>query len=805
MKRVLFILCLFIAINGTAQAQSGSISGVVKTSDGYPAEFVNILLQDTQIGTVTDADGKYSLRQIKPGNYTLVASFIGMSSKSTSVTVRPGEVVQVSLITLQEDANQLHEIIISARKEEDQGNSQYVSKMPLRNLENPQVYNTVSSDLLKQQAITSFDDALRNVPGIYKLWESTGRSYGDGSSFYSLRGFEAQATMVNGLPGLTSGSLDPANIERIEVIKGPSGTLFGSSLISYGGLVNTITKKPYEGFGGEFSYLAGSFGLNRVTADINAPVQNGMNLRINTAYHTENSFQDAGFRKSLFVAPSLSYKIDDRLSFLINTEFMEEEKTNPTMLFLGRNTPLQFTNLEELNYNNKLSLTSNDLSVKNPRFILQGQMNYKLSEEWTSQTVLSRGVAKSDGYYTYVFDNQNGKEEFGLYASRQLGQTNTSDIQQNFIGDFKLGGMRHRLVVGLDYFTRNLINNSSEFAWIYNVNAQGEVNYVNFSGTTVEPRYLSKASVDNVLASAGRRNTNSKNGQLSVYASDVIDLSPQLIAMASLRLDYFNSEGDMSSDDDDFNQTVLSPKFGLIYQPFEDKLSVFANYMNGFSNVAPLQVADADGSNIRVKAFEPEHANQFEFGLKTKLFSEKLHTTISYYDIKVDNVVTADPDNFYNRIQGGKIQSRGAELDLQANPIEGLSIIAGYSYNDSEVLEGEETSVWLETGIRPVNSGPKNLFNAWANYTLKQGKLSGLGFGFGGNFSSELQVLDSQLTGSFFLPSYTILNAAVNYSTPKFRIALNVNNLTDKEYYSGYTTINPQKPRNIVASLAYSF
>src|SRR3546814_3383774 len=79
-------------------------------------------------------------------------------------------------------------------------------------------------------------------------------------AYYSMRGFSVQPTMVNGLPGLTNGSLDPAGIERIDVIKGPSGTLFGSSLISYGGLLNTITKKPYRGFGGEVSYVAGSLG-----------------------------------------------------------------------------------------------------------------------------------------------------------------------------------------------------------------------------------------------------------------------------------------------------------------------------------------------------------------------------------------------------------------------------------------------------------------------------------------------------------------------------------------------------------------
>src|SRR5690606_120551 len=127
------------------------------------------------------------------------------------------------------------------------------------------------------------------------------------------------------------------------------------------------------------------------------------------------------------------------------------------------NTPLQFANMEELNYNPKLSLTSNDLSVKNPRYNLQGQMNYKISDQWTSQTVISRGQTKSEGYYSYLYDNENGLEEFSLWISDQQGHVNTTDIQQNFIADFNHANMRNRLVVGLDYFSRNVVDNSSGY------------------------------------------------------------------------------------------------------------------------------------------------------------------------------------------------------------------------------------------------------------------------------------------------------------------------------------------------------
>lgn len=805
MQRIYLILALLFTHLSAIGQTSGIVKGTVKTVDGNPADHVNISIEGTSRGAVADWKGFFEIKNLSPGTYTIVASFVGLESQKQSIVVKAGEVTKVEF-TLNESAQQLGEIVISSNRQIQE--SPYVAKLPLKSIENPQVYSTISTELLRHQAVTNFDDALRNVPGIHKLWESTGRASGDGSSYYALRGFEAQATMINGLPGLTSGSLDPANIERIEVIKGPSGTLFGSSLVSYGGLVNTVTKKPYNGFGGEIGYTAGSFGLNRVTADINSPLNGDqVILRVNTAYHTENSFQDAGFRKSFFVSPTLAIKASDRLSFLVVTEFMQEEKTNPAMLFLGRNSPLQFRNLEDLNYNKDLSLTSNDLSVKNPRYNLQAQMTYTLSDKWTSQTVLSRGLARSEGYYSYLYDNENGRKEFSLWISDQQGNITSSDIQQNFIGDFKIGKMRNRLVVGLDYFSRNMIDNSTGYSWVHNVNAQGDVNYDYPYTEQVETTetYLTRSSIDNLLATSGRSNSNSKDAAYSVYVSDVINLTPKLLAMASLRVDYFDTEGDVTTEDDDYNQTTLSPKFGLLYQPIADKLSIFANYMNGFRNVAPRSTADANGENVRIKAFEPEHANQLEVGVKSNVASDKVTATVSYYDIRVANLVTGDPENIYNSLQSGKVQSKGFEIDLTATPLKGLNLIAGFSHNDSKVLEGDEANIWLETGRRPIYAGPSDLFNAWATYTIIKGPLNGFGAGFGGNYVSALNILDSQVTGTFVLPSYAVMNASVFYNTSSFRVALNVNNLTDKAYFTGYSTINPQKPRNAVVSLSYKF
>ena len=682
----------------------------------------------------------------------------------------------------------LKEVIVNTNKYKyKREKSTTVSKIPLNNIENPQVYNTVTSELLKEQVVTNFNDALKNATGITRLWESTGRG-GDGAEYFSMRGFAVQPTMINGLPGINNGSIDPANVDNIEVIKGPSGTLFGSSLISYGGLINTVTKKPYSTFGGEISYISGSYGLDRITADVNVPLNSDVAVRINTAYQKENSFQDAGFGKSFFFAPSLSYKVNDKLSFLINTEFTNRNSANAPMIFLSRYSPLSFNSIELFERNYKKSFTSNELSISNPTYSLQAQMFYKLSGQWTSQTVLSRSNSKTSGYYSYLFDASNGND-FSRYISKRNGETLATDIQQNFIGDFKIGSLRNRLVAGIDYYKSNIINGST--GWVGN----GTVSLIDGSDTGD----LTQAGVDNLLVGSFEGNSTAETEVISAYASNVLNITDKLSAMASLRIDNFKSK----TATEENSQAAVSPKFGLVYMLIKDKVSVFSNYMNGFVNVTPREVSEVDGSNPRMESFDPEQANQYEFGLKTNLYKDIISASISYYNIDVKNRIMTDPNNINNSIQGGEVNSKGIELSFTANPVKGFNIIAGFSNNKSEVTKDNPGDGYL--GQRPEEAGPETLVNFWANYTLTSGKLKGFGIGFGGNYASEYKTLNRANIGTFELPSYTVLNSALSYTSDKFNIALKLNNALNEKYYSGWSTVTPQRLRSVTAGLTYKF
>lgn len=816
MKR-LFLFIAMLSIFAVARAQTGIVKGTVSSANNSPIEYVTITIgqNGTAKGALTNSRGTYEITGVKPGAYILKASSVGLNTREIRIVVKGNETTTVPNIVLSEQQEMLDEVVVEGHKTNKyaQKESVYVSKLPLKDIENPQVFNSIGSELLEDQVVTNFNDALQNAPGTSLLWEPTGRA-NDGAGYFSIRGFAVQPTMLNGLPALTNGSPDLANTDRIEVIKGPSGTLYGSSLISYGGLINIVTKKPFNTFRGNVSYTAGSYGQNRATVDINTPLsrEKDIYLRVNSAYHTQNSFQDAGFRRSFFIAPSLSYQVNDRLSFLVNTEIYNGRTTNQTMLFLDRGNPLRVHNMDELDYDHKRSYTGNDLYIDNPTYSLQAQMNYKLNANWTSQTAFSTSSAKSDGYYSYLYEGTTAIEDassatlndgiiLARYISKQNSETIGTDIQQNFIGDFHIGSMRNRLVVGLDYLKTNITNNSTPYITngmvyigndleTFNQQILGIDNPANY---TDDNGVLTQAGTDALLAGSKINPTRTVQEVFSVYASDVVNILPELSAMASLRVDRFW--------DSEYNQTAFSPKFGLVYQPVLDKVSVFANYMDGFTNVG-LQPEVTEGVTT-LRSFKPEHASQFEVGTKLNLFNDKLTATMSYYDIKVTDKtlrVDIDASNYYYT-QDGEQRSKGFEANINANPVSGLNIIAGYSYNDSRLEEGAADF----KGRRPEEAGPVNMANFWAGYQFNGGKLDGFGIGFGGNYAGENKIMNRNTSGVFTVPEYTVLNASVFYGTRDFRVTLKLNNITDEEYYKGWSTINPQWTRNLSANFSYTF
>jgi iron complex outermembrane receptor protein len=808
MKRFSIILSLTLTVwlvsyNAFSQS-NGRIRGVIKTSDGVGAEFVNIGLKGIAKGSTANAKGEFEIKNIEAGKYILIASFIGLETKEIAVQVNPGETTTLGDITLAENAKTLTEVVISAQGKLQRESSEYVSKINLKNLENPQVYSTITKELLREQLVFSIDDALKNAPGIGKMWEATGRS-GDGGSYYGSRGFIVQSKLRNGIAGNVSTKIDAANLESIEVIKGPSATLFGSSLTSYGGLINRVTKKPYAKFGGEIAYSTGSWGFNRISADVNTPLDSAKNilLRVNTAYNYEGSFQDNGYGKMFAFAPSLTYKVNEKLSFNIDAELYSGQNQGNTIFFFpyGQTiASLGVNRADQLDIDYKRAFSRGDLAQTSRNTNFFGQMNYKISDNWTSSTNFTSTNSYSDGTNPYFYllskstVTKNPADIGHGYISREDQSTSNSrdrvvEIQQNFNGDFEIAGMRNRFLGGLDFFR----NNSDQVFKSVNIDTVATTGtiptYDYFNDKTLAAAYLS-----------GRGSVypyNYVTNTYSAYVSDILNITDRLIVSAALRIDYFDNKGAYNittgKSSGGYNQTAFSPKFGLIYMPIKDVVSVFANYQNGFTNKV--------GSSFSGETFKPEHANQTEAGVKLNAFNGKLSTTLSYYDIQVSNLIRSDVAHPNFSVQDGTQRSKGVEAEINANPLRGFNVIAGFAYNDSKFEKADEDVV----GLRPSTAMSPYIANLWLSYRIPSGMVRGLGFGFGGNYASDNKVVNSRSQGVFILPEYTILNATAFYEQSKFRFGVKVDNITDKKYWIGYTTVNPQKLRSITASLSFRF
>lgn len=811
-KLSIFFLMFLIYTNSYAmndeEGNKGSITGIVRTSDNEPAGNITIQLNSINKSVITDENGNYSIQNIPPGNYTIVASFVGYDDVKKTVEIKAKKNTVVNF-ELQATAKELGEVIVFSSNKYKSNQSNYVSKMPLANLENAQSYSVITKGLIKDQVLFTVDDALRNVSGMQKMWDATGRA-GDGGAYYDLRGFPSQVTMRNGLASMITGTTDAANIEKIEVLKGPSATLYGSALTTYGGLINRVTKKPYDYFGGEVNISGGGYDFFRVSADINTPVdkEGKFLFRINSAYTTEKNFQKGtGAGNRIFVAPGLLIQPNKKLSISLDAE-LTYAKTTPSQFFFLYYTAadLGFDNaaFSGLDYNNpyvgKVSTTSNSTNF-------YGNATYKISDKITSFTNVSYSRSFSNGHNQYFFQVPNylvtgnpddiGTPSIYLARSDQSTRNSSNNIfqaQQYFNGEFNIGKLKNRAVFGLDFTYINSKQNftSANYIDIVPTNVKG-FDYSTFDNALIE-HFYDTASADLIQ----NYPINSKTAVYSAFVSDVLNITDKLEAIAALRLDhYYNHDIDYSTT---YNQTTLSPKFGLVYQPIKDQVSLFANYQNSFTNQGSYIAFDPSATDSLASKFaRPEQANQWEAGIKTNLIRNRLTATFSYYNIKVDDALRTDPRAPGKaQIQNGTQLSRGVELEITSNPVGGLTIFGAVSYNNF----GYENMSGDMGGYR--YSGAPWLANWWLNYQFNN-RLKGLHIGFGGNYASTNKLMDSKATGVFALPAYTVLNASVGYDAKNYSIAVKVDNITNEHYWQGYTTYNPQKLRQVVGSVSFKF
>lgn len=771
---LIFALLLGVDSSDLLAQTTATIQGKIVDEKGEGIPFVQIFLKNTTVGTSSDENGNYSLDKIPPAAYQLHAAAETYMPFSQEVYLSEGDILHLNLTIRESETLDEVYIVLDGNPITDK-RSVYVAKMPIKYINNPQVYDVVPKELFQRQMAFNMGDILRNVAG--STLPATGTK---GKQSLSLRGFGLKIGIKDGMASYTSTATDLANVEKLEVVRGPSGTLYGAHVTSFGGFTNVITKKPYKQLGAELSYTyKGQEDIHRVTADVNIPLtaKEDLLFRINVAGEDGQSWQDVGFAKSIFVAPALTYEITDKIKLNVQSELY---KTRATSAFDFDPSKSGYTDVRDIPIDWRRSFGSKDMYYNAGNYNFTAGLFMELGKDWTSETKVSTHVDPLDGFTVKLITEKND-ELYNEATMNDPRRQTSQNIQQNFTFEKKLGSRwENKLLLGFDYYNSKTSKTSNKVKF-------DSFNYADLHD--YDENTFSRERYDQLEGDGKYKSSIAKFYTLAGYFSNVISLDDRYFLMASLRVDRLKNTGttDLIKEkvSDEYNQTALSPKFGLVYQLIKDRVSLFGNYMNSFENV--------NGIGRLGDVFKPMHANQWETGVKIDLLDNRLVSTFSLYDIKVDNMLRPDPaDNDYD-IQDATQVSRGVDFVLSYNIAPGLNLQGGYSYNHSKYTRAGDNL----QGLRPSKAGPLQTANFWLDYKFIEGKLKGIGIAGGGYMGGSVNSVKSVY--GFHMPGYTVFSSTIYYNKQYYKLGVKIDNITSEDYWD--ERLRKHNPRTISANL----
>ncbi len=637
-------------------------------------------------------------------------------------------------------------------------------EVPLRDI--PQSIQVIPSQIIEDRQVERLSEVGENVSGVLPR-----PGYGGLSSvgFY-IRGFNQRTeNFRNGFRDY--GFLSPrdvANVERVEFLKGPGSVLYGGGVFGVGGVVNTVTKKPLDQPSYAASLTLGNYDFYRPTIDFTGPLASDGSLlyRLNVAYENGGSYRDFNSNENIFVAPALTWNIDNKTKLTTEFEHQHDYFVSdfgfpfvPESLKLPRNRFLGVPGF------NNADVHENSITYN---------FEHKFSDNWRFRQGFNATLASGDIRAIYLDDLEDDRQTLDRSADKSHEEQDNYSLQNEIFGKFKTGGLSHNVLIGVEL---------DRYKYSYNF-FTATVDSINI----FNPNY-------NAAFGEFQQDSYEKYGSdnLGIYFQDLIDILPNLKFLGGGRLDL----NDSSYVNLLTNQTIneqsnshFSPRLGLVYQP-GDTTSVYFSWSNSFN-------PQFFGKNRTNEQFKPETGEQFEVGVKQEFFNNRLSGTLAFYQLTRQNVLTADPSDRRFSIQTGEQRSRGIELDIAGLILPGWKIIATYAYTDAFVTKDNTIPI----GNR-LDNAPQHSASLWTTYEIQKGNLQGLGFGLGLYYVGERE---ATLPNTFRLPNYVRTDAAIFYRQDNYRVALNIKNLLGVKYYEvGGDGLLPGAPLTVLGTLSIQF
>lgn len=651
-------------------------------------------------------------------------------------------------------------------------------------IETPQSISVITSDQMKAQGVENLAQAYRYTPGI------NGEPYGPDArgSFVQVRGFTSSDSLLyrdglslRGSAFTSFGTLDPYGSERIEVLRGPASVLYGQGEPS--GIINYVSKRPLEAPLREIELGLGSYEHIHGKFDLSGPANAEKTLfyRLTGLIRDNDTQLDFVSQNRIFLAPAITWKPNTDTTLTVLGNYQRDENGWDIQFFPAKGTVFP-------NPNGKIP-TSRFLG--DPGFDHYGPTQYSAGYLFEHRATDIWTVRQNARYANFDNDNQiglfgNGGPGFGLrpddktyvrYGDLGRSELDSVAVDNQAQAKFGTGTLGHTVLLGLDYARYSF----HDFGRSMNIDglSTGPINIFdpNYGAViTPGPAYM---------------DTTQDQHQTGLYAQDQIKLGNWVLNLG-VRQDWVTTK----TEDPRFgvntqqSHDALTGRAGLLYK-FDNGVAPYVSYAESF---LPTLGAGAGGT-----PFKPETGTQYEAGVKYQPPGWNAFITLAGFELTRQNTLTTDPDNPSFSVQTGETRARGIEVEGSATLSSGWDIKAAYTLLDMRVTESNDG---FEGGV-PYGV-PKHRVALWADYTIRTGQFSGLGYGGGVRYQSSTYGND---INTFKVPHFAVADAVVHYEWDQWRFAVNARNLFDQTYvascYDTHFGCAYGERRKVIASLRY--
>ncbi|HUM66299.1 MAG TPA: TonB-dependent receptor [Chitinophagaceae bacterium] len=661
--RILFLGALVMFYSGVQAQQLTSFSGKVSDTHDLPVAGATIYLLNTNRGVATDSKGNFNINNIPAGKYTVQISAIGYATLNLDV-ILPGS--GTTEILLEDESQQLDAVLVSAQKREES----------LHDI--PFSISALSSRQVQQFRLWNTRELTAIVPNLYSA------NSGDERNVTSIRGIattsydQAVATYIDGVNQFNLDTYIPQlfDVERIEVLRGPQGTLYGRNAM--GGVINIITKQPTNKTSGFAEVSLGNFNQQRYIAGLRTPiVANKLYAGASIMYNSRDGFYKNEFTNSSYDKQNsitgnyyLKYIINEKWTLGLNAKHNENRNNGPFPLSFPTGSFEDF-----LKEGHVLTQNATSKMIDNT-FNGSFTANYAgRAFNFSSQTAYQ----SNHRYYTLPLDGDFSPID-GITVINNYGEDwnkVTAWTQEFKISSPAMNSSSLKWTAGAYLFTQhNPVKQATHFGMDAGMMGAPDTDF------------------SLITSSTGRNSGGAVFGQLVYAINDKIDI------IGGLRFDYekkkFNVLGEYQKSSNppmvtrpDTSATTsfnaISPKLGIMYK-LAASSNLFATYSRGYRTGGLTQLSATDPSQPPLYPYKPEYSNNLEIGIKNNFFDNRLRLNMAFFltqvtDVQVPTLIL--PDAITVTRNAGKLNSKGAELELATTPVKGLEIEYNFGYTDA--------------------------------------------------------------------------------------------------------------------------